>query len=435
MNQAEEVLYSHLTDVDSLDVLAAEGFSLGDTQKVIPTELGRALVSWALDYYFLNGRRVAPTKHAFLETWGDEMEKVDISINDEFETDSIEWAIDQLRTTYAVWRSQQFVKSFVTDVTTADPTAKVLAIQEGAHELYSLARSLMSHRRESVAGAGIEGALQRHKERAVAPNSITGMAFGLPEIDDHIHGVHDGEIAVFAAFSGVGKSWIAAKVALAEWKRERRSVLVTLENDLEMTFDRMACAYSHVDYDKWQRGQADAGDLQRVEAFRDQLMASEHAPIVVMPEDGDRTMMNLVRKAVTLGGDSLIIDQLSHVEANPGSSRMSTWEVIRDQMRDLKTLIGDGRERVPCLLLHQIKREGMVRARKTGSYVMDDLANSSEVERSADFVFSVLQSEDDVVVGQALWQTLKARRVPPKDWIMAWRLGVGDIRVRHEVTS
>ena len=60
------------------------------------------------------------------------------------------------------------------------------------------------------------------------------------------------------------------------------------------------------------------------------------------------------------------------------------------------------------------------------------LAEAAEIERTADFVFALYQSRDDKIVGEAAWQTLKARRVVPKDWDLAFRLEVGDIRVRGE---
>jgi DnaB-like helicase C terminal domain len=435
VNHAEEVLYAHLTEVDSLDVLAKERFSLESVQAVIPTELGRKLTGWALDYYFANGRKVAPTREAVYETWGDEMEKVEISLGDDTETDSVEWAIEQLRINYAVVQSQKFVKEFATKVLNADPTAKVTTIQEGAHELYVLSQSLISHHRESTADDGLEDALLRHEERATSGRVIQGLTLGLDPVDQHTHGIHDGELAILAAGSGVGKSWVGNSVTFNDWRRGRRAVLITLENDLDMTFDRMACAQARVDYERWQQGEARDDEQLRVKLLVEQLRESDHKPLVVMPERGDRTMMALVRKAVTMGGDSLIIDQLSFVEPGSSRRRQQGWEIIGDQMHELKSLINEGRERMPCLLLHQINRDGMAEAKKSGRHDMHHMAGAAEVERTGDHIWAIYQSADDAIVHQAKLQTLKGRRVKKKDWLLRLRLDVGLIKVISEVAS
>jgi replicative DNA helicase len=429
---SEQTLLNHLTTVKSLDVLALEGFLNESALQIIPTELVREITEWSLQYYFKNGREVAPSKEAIHETWHDELEKREIVVEDDVETDSVEWAIEQLRAQYATLQSQDFVKSFATQVFTAGPDEKVERIQAGAHDLYLVAQALTSRHREQDAAEGFRDALERYELRKKDGRTTYGMTFGLPLIDEHIHGVHPGELVVFAAGSGVGKSWVAGKTALHEWSVNRRAALFTLENDLQMTFDRLACMKARVDYEKWQRAEADESEVERVRMWADKLQKSEHAPIVLMPDRGNRTVPGITRKAVVLGAESLIIDQLSFVEHNPNSRERQRWAMWGETIHELKNEISEGRDKLPCLLLHQINREGMRAAAKTGRHEMDHLAEAGEIERTADFVFALYQSPDAKIVGEAIWQTLKSRRVPPKDWDLAFRLGVGDIRVRAE---
>jgi hypothetical protein len=86
--------------------------------------------------------------------------------------------------------------------------------------------------------------------------------------------------------------------------------------------------------------------------------------------------------------------------------------------------------------MSQINREGIKNARKTGRHHMEDFAESSEVERSADFVFTAMHNASEGNEDGVLWQKLKGRRVEPlpNAWNMSWRLGVGDIRALNEVT-
>lgn len=435
MNHEESVLYAHLTNADSLDVLAKEGFLSEINREVIPTQLGRTITEWALRTYFDGGREVAPTKEAILSTWGDDMEKVEIVINDDIETDSIEWAIEELRSKYATWVSQKFVSEFAKEVTQAHSPDKVSVIRENAGKLHAITQVLTSHRQEATADVGLQDAYERMQQRAAQRFVLSGLTFGVPLIDLHTMGVHEGELAVFAAFSGVGKSWFAAKTAYAEWDRGRQTVLVTLENDLEMTFDRMACMRARIPYERWQQGVVDEGQAQRVLMSIEKIKNSAHAPVVIMPARGDRTVASMIRKAFTMGAESIIIDQLSFVERMSRSRARERRDVFAENINEVKALISEGREKIPALVLHQIKREGAKEGRKTGRYVMDDLAESSEIERTSDFVFSVIQSDEDFAQSQAIFQILKGRRVPRKSWRMNWRLDVGDIRAIEELVG
>ena len=434
MNHEESVLYAHLTEPDSLDVLAREGFLSESIREVIPTELGRKLVEWALRHYFESGRKVAPTKEAILSTWGDELEKVEITIQDDTETDSIAWAIEELRSKYATWVSQKFVKDFAQEVTKALAPDKVSVIRENAGKLHAITQMLSGTRNESTADIGLQESLDRMLIRANQENVLSGLTFGMPIVDFHTMGIHGGELAVFAAFTGVGKSWFAALCALAEWDRGRKTILYTLENDLNMTFDRMACIRARIPYDRWQQGRVEPQEIKIIRERIEEIRESAHAPTVVMPARGDRTAVAMIRKAFAQECESIILDQLSFVEKVPGSRARERREIFAENIQEIKSLISEGQETMPALVLAQIKREGQVNARKIGRYVVDDLAESSEIDRTADFVFSAFQSETDVQSQLALFQILKARRRPTKDWKVSWRMETGDIRVLYEET-
>jgi replicative DNA helicase len=435
VNHPESVLFAHLTSADSLDYLVREGFTAEANREVIPTELAREIVGWVLDFYFKAGRTVAPTRDGILETWGKIMADQELKIEDEYETDSIEWAVAEMRSQFATVQVQQFGIRLGNDVFNAAPPNKVDVVKHMAGELHALASQLTSHHQEVPLDIGLDEAWAQYQERATARNHVSGLTFGLDAIDNHTMGIKDGELAIFSAFSGAGKSWLSGKCALAEWRRGRQTVLITLENTVAMTIDRMACIMAGIAYEKWQRGTVDEGGLVRFHTAKKRIQETEHAPIVIQPDAGDRSPVALIHRARVRGAESVIIDQTSHVEAVQGSRSFKRNETVAEIIREFKSLINEGREKLPLLLLAQIKREGQANARKTGRYVMDDLAESSEIERSADFVFSVIRQVTETNEDGALWQTLKARRVPSKDWEMTWRLGVGDLRVLREVTA
>lgn len=434
MNHAETVLLSHLTEVESLDVLAREGFMVDSVREMIATELVRTLVRWSLDTYFASQRKLAPTLAAINETWSKELEQAEIVIDDDTETDSILWAIEQIRAQYTAWKSNEFVQEFAKDVNTAEPMHRASVVQDYAYRLHTFAQTLTSRRTEMDMQVGIEDSLTSYLARQEHGQQVRGMTFGMPEVDNHLFGVHPAEIAVVAAGSGVGKTWIAIKTSLAEWRAGRKTVLWTLENPLTTIFDRMACMGASVSYADWQRGTCEEEEVLAVVDLLDEIRDSQHKPVVIHPRKGERSAVAMVRKSLVLGAQSLTIDQLSHVTPPKDTRRHGRREQISGVMYELQESLQEGEDPLSCLLLHQINREGKKESRSTGRYIMEHLAESADIERAVDFIFTIYQSQDDWAVNEAVYQMLKGRRVPPKAWRLAWDLSRGDIRVREEIS-
>ncbi len=227
-------------------------------------------------------------------------------------------------------------------------------------------------------------------------------------------------------------SWVTAKAVLTEWTRGRRGMLFTLENSVEMTIDRMICLHAKVDYRQWQRGTCTTDQMDRVLAAREEMAAMIGDMIVVMPPVGRRTVDAMVREAGLRGADSITIDQLTFVES-VGTAHKARHEVVRDIMHELKSSISTGNNKIPCLLAHQINREGIKAADKTGHLELFMLAESSEVERTADWVFGLYRSEEERRVDLAKLQVLASRREDINAWMMAYKPGEGTIETIREM--
>jgi replicative DNA helicase len=431
MRNSENVLLSHLTETESLDVLAAEGFGSPTSCEVLESELSREIVQWAIKTYFSSNRMVPISKQAILDAfnYNGEMDALGIEIDDETELDSIEWAIEDLRGSYAMKQANQFAKDLSYEVAEAHNPDRARVLARYVGKLHTISRSLASQRnRVTPDEAGVK---EDYEARKHATRDFAGLSLGINAIDNHFDGVHPGELAVFAAASGDGKSFYACKVALAEWLRGRTCVLVTLENSVAMTAQRIVCMGAGVDLDSWMTGGASQREEERVESLLQRFRDSGNRPIITMPPEGERDVLSLTRQALTEDADSLIIDQLNFTEAPSSSNRdRPRWAAFSDTVRELKTLISDVHNSLPCLLLHQMKREGIERARKSGRYVMDDMGESTAVEQTADFVFALYRNPDRIAERMAIWQTLKARRASTLDLSLNWDLSCGDISFR-----
>ena len=432
MRYSEGVLYSHLTNPDSLDIIAREGFNQDDARAVIPTELGQRIVAWSLDRYFESGRTVAPSKIAITETFGELMEKVDIRIEDEHETDTVQWAIQDLRAHYLYGEVAEFNKTFVDELYNADAPDRVGVAQKHTAILAELTRRAVSRRNEMSGLEGVDDSIFRFKERQASGALTMGLTFGLKELDEHMFGVHPGEICTIAAGPGVGKSWMAGYITRTEFMMGRRCLLVTLENDVEMTYDRLVCMAAGVSYELWQRADVEGGQMMMVEAFREQMVNSEHQPIITQMTANDATPSGLIRRAQLENADSLIVDQMSHVRPEPSSRAIKRHEQLAEIMQLFNTMLRD-EYKIPLVLLNQINREGVKNARKTGRYFKEDMADGGAIEQGSSFLWAVFQSELMRSEQRAQFQQLKGRRTTLKHFESIFRPEVGDIRIKREV--
>src|ERR1700743_952086 len=157
MRESERILLSHLTETASLEVLSAEGFATDQGCEVLSSEVVRAVVRWAIALYFESGRDVPITKLMIEETWGLELEQLDITIDDEHELEPIEWAIDDLRAAYAGKIAHDFATRMAVAVgEEAHAPDRVKVLLALSHELFAITRNLVSRRQEADAAQGLD---------------------------------------------------------------------------------------------------------------------------------------------------------------------------------------------------------------------------------------------------------------------------------------
>lgn len=426
----ERTLMLHLLDIESLEVLAREGLP----EEMIPTASYRPIVRWCVEYWHRSGRLKAPSISAIRteQDWANILDDTEVRLGEVDPEDSIEWAIEDLRSSFAHLESQRLLKQMATTLAEAEIGEIPDVVDEYADRMVSLSISLTPRDQQADVREGAGERLLAYEHRAETKADFFGLRFGLDLIDRHTYGIHDGELAIGAAGPKVGKSYLAALTALNEWKAGRVPGLWTLENSVDMSIDRMACLECGVDSGLWQRGECDDDEVELVRHWVGKMKDDNHPLLVFQPDLGKRSVEQMTRQGQIMDVDSMVIDQLTFVELS-GDPRLPKHERIGISLHTLKGMISTGRKKMPCLLMHQINRDGVRYAEKNGYHTMLDLAESSEVERTADWVFSIYRSSEHRNTNKALMQVLAARRAEIRWWEMEWRLGTGSIRALREV--
>jgi replicative DNA helicase len=435
MKLSESVILAHLSNADSLDYLAREGLLTVVGREIIPTEFVQRLTAWALEQFFASGRMVAPSTEAIRSTWADQLEQHEIVLDGDTESDSVQWAVADLRANYARLRAEEIINDFARDMSAADGPDRVEVFAKYADTMFLTSQSLLSHRNEMLGYQGVDDALRRLDDRIATGRITRGLTLGIDPIDAHSFGTHPGEITTIGGSPGVGKSWLAGFIALANWKAGRRVLLVTLENDVPMTYDRLCCMARMINYDKWQRGDLTTGQRDSVLSLREEMLASDRQPIFAQLDPSQRTASGIIRKAMLDDADGVIIDQLNFLHAEDVHKSAKRFEAVGEIMHRMKYLANEGVHQLPVILLSQMKREGISAARKNGKYHLDDFADSSAIEQTSDAAWAIYQTADMAFQCEARLQQLKSRRTVVRDFDLTWRPEIGIIQAKPDPVS
>lgn len=423
----EKTLMLLLCDTESLTELARDGLN----PIVLPTVKFREVLTWSLAYFGQNDK--APSIDIMKERWASLFEEAALSLDDEIE-ESMGWALMDLKQTYILSETGKFTRTLAIAVNNANPEDRLDVLGEQASALSKVYFDLQPRTtRMDIRESGPMVLAQY--ELAASSDGVRGMRIGLEEIDIHFGGIHPGELFVLGGPSGTGKSFMANYTAYHEWADFGRNTgMFTLENSIEMTQLRIACMALGLSIEDLQTGTLPDAQLVRLREWcNDVLLASDVPLHIISPDMVGRSPQAVVQMAKALECESLIVDQLTHLA--PVDSK---FDGRRNEVSTIVRMLGDqintGSHRIPCLLLHQINRDGIKRAEGTGRLIMTDFAESSEVERTASAACSLYQSREQGRMGLMGWQTLKVRRVKPKHWDLDWAPWNGSIHVDREVT-
>lgn len=427
----EKVLVQHLTVPVSLKEIVERDLP----DDILPTPDLCNVIRFAVDYWHTEGSdQIAPPMEVLLTHFANLMAEhsIDLSIEPE---GTLEWALAVAQGNYIDRAWQPWVREFAMKI--AAPEADVLEkphiLGEAIEQLMAIQSRFVRRSEQVDVRTVAEQMYADYLVRAARADdsSIEGSILGLGMIDEFIGGCRPGELHIAAGPPKSGKSFLLAHAAYETWRRGGSPVLYTLENSVDMTLARIACMKLGIDSRRWETGRCTPEEIQRVMMWIEHVKAAPNPFHIVQPDPQHRTVEHLVRRARTLG-DSIFIDQLTFVAASVGSERRQRHEQIGIMLHELKELISTGR-RLSCVMAHQINREGVKAAEKTGHLEMYHLAESAEIERTADLVLGLWQSAALRDVGRAWVQTLAFRRQELRHWEIIWRPFIGQIQPRNEI--
>lgn len=439
----ERAFVQHLCISDSLKEIIERELP----EDLMPSPDVTSVFNFAREYWHADEQAPSPEVMEFHFSNMLAEHEIDLTIDPE---GGLEWCLVVAENAYIDRHWQPWVRDWTTKVSSpeVDILGKITSFDEAIQHLMGIQSKFTKKSEHAEVGTHGVRHLDRYAERA-GNTSLSGIPpgaalLGIPDfrehgdtttktysIDEAMGGTRLGELTIVAGPPKSGKSFMLANGAYEYWLAGGTPVLYTLENAVDMTLDRVICMRAGIDSRRWERGQCTPEEVALVQALRAEMLAVGRPFHILQPEPGKRTVEHLVRRARTLG-DAIYIDQLTFVEPSIGSERKQRYQQVGDMLHELKALISSGR-RIPCIMAHQINREGVKAAEKTGHLEMYHLAESAEVERTADRVLGLWQSPALRDVGLAWLQTLAVRRSDLMHWEIRWQPFQGDIAMRGTI--
>lgn len=293
---------------------------------------------------------------------------------------------------------------------------------------------------EITDGKEIQEAKEEYERRSENQLDTLGIYTGLDEIDDNLDGIKHTELVIVGAYTAQGKTTFSINVLYRALLTGWDSLLVTLEMTLpEMRTMLYVLHTSSLDVWRGTKYEKLVGKMEYNDALNgrlspemkdfyfasmDDLENNEgYGKLhIYQPDNSVTTVDDIKTKCLEVNSELrtsgrqlefLVVDYIRLLGADEKSRSRDERTDLNNIIKSLKRLcIGfNSGQGLRCLSPHQIKREGYVRALGNGGiYLLSDLSDTSEIEKSADVVLTLFM--DDALRKSHMFKicNLKARR-------------------------
>jgi len=324
--------------------------------------------------------------------------------------------------------------------------AKMKGVEAALDYLASKSREIRSYSQDFkteaqiLEGKEIQEAKETYEHRSRNQLDTMGIYTGLDDIDDALDGLKHTELAIVAAYTAQGKTTFSLNVLYRALFTGWDSLLVTLEMTLPEMQTMLYVLHSS-NMEVWQGTKYEhlVGKMEYNDALNGRLspeMKEFHFASmddmeandgygrvhIFQPDKSVTTVEDITVKCLEVNSELktqgrklefLVVDYIRLLGVEAKVANRDPRENLNNIIKGLKRLCisfnnGQG---LRCLSPHQIKREGYVRALGNGGiYLLSDLSDTSEIEKSADVVITLFM--DDALRKSHMFKicNLKARR-------------------------
>ena len=261
-------------------------------------------------------------------------------------------------------------------------------MERAEQDIFALAEDAVAD--EEADAARVVGEVYDHVDACHSDRGDAGgLKTGFLDLDAKLGGLRPSALVLLAARPSVGKTALAAAVALQVVLDDRPALFASLEQTRTELMERMLCGRAKVDSHMLRKGMLDDDAITRLHQAGDEIRI---APLVI--DDASRqTVLRIRAKARRLkrrkGLAAVVVDYLQLIE--PSDRRAERYEQVGDISRQLKAMAKE--LAVPVVAACQLNRSPEGRADKEPR--LSDLRESGSLEMDADVVILMSRSEQE----------------------------------------
>jgi replicative DNA helicase len=213
---------------------------------------------------------------------------------------------------------------------------------------------------------------------------ITGIKTGLPGFDNYLPaGITPGQLGVFLAYPGIGKSWLSLYFAVQAWKQGKSPLVISLEMSETEVRNRV---FTIMGEGLWSHRKLSAGEIEIEDLKRwhqKHLQGKPEFHIISNDSGGDITPSVLRGKIDQYKPDFVIVDYLQLMSPNQKSENETVR--MKNLSRELKLMaIG---EEVPIVAISSATPDDVTKLDTVPT--LGQTAWSRQIAYDADFVLAM----------------------------------------------
>lgn len=220
-----------------------------------------------------------------------------------------------------------------------------------------------------------------------------GIKTGLPGFDDYLpSGIMPGQLGVFLAYPGIGKSWLSLYFAVQAWKQGRSPMVVSLEMSETEVRNR---AFTIMGEGLWSHrklsnGEIDIDDLKRW--HKNKIDGKPEFKIISNDTGGDITPSVLRGKIDQYKPDFVIVDYLQLMSPNQKSDNETVR--MKNLSRELKLMAIA--EEVPIMAISSATPDDVTKLETVPT--LGQTAWSRQIAYDADWVLALGRGSNSDVI-------------------------------------
>ena len=246
-------------------------------------------------------------------------------------------------------------------------------------------------------------------------HGLSGIPTGYPTLDRITHGFQNGDLILFAARPGIGKSTVMMRMARFAHAAGYVPLFISMEMTRVQIMMRMFAEMAGVDMNALQTGELTTASEGRLVQIV-QNVENRHPFYII--EGQFRKDINEIASVVNSLRPNIIFIDGAYLLRLPNAGRMAKWEIVGEIAQSLKTL--GMVNQIPVIASFQITREG---GKKRGDAGLEHLQLSDALGQLASLIVGIFDDEetdDSLLSTERRMKVLKGRAGERGQWFINW---------------